>query len=396
MSLQRQSSSYENEILFLEFLKGEINILGERASNLIKELSSKSVNSECSSNEYKVTKKPNSKGPIPKSSNRRKTSSEPSSGKPSGKPNDSKKNVKTSTKPSAKPSRDAKNDPLPKGFRMDDFLPDNFDIKKFFPNDVAVSSHSSVNLTDGDFLPDGFNIGDLLLDDVVVSSHSSEDLTIGGDSSQVFTSDILPDDFDFGSLVLEDVQPRTVIHWKDVISGTQKPRDLNSKDYEYLSRLFRNSNDTKDVLPDALNRSVIYQVIGNGFCGFNALLALAHLYNIFPQSESYSYDFFMEILRNKLIQAGMDRERHNDFDIREVLRFSMEFFCHLDFKNFTVICICLDDQTFRFDSFGFQNIRNTFIIIHKDGHFNAMYFEKKDIEAVYARFSIQNTSTVSV
>jgi hypothetical protein len=352
MSLQR-SSSYEDELLMLKFLEEDINVLSERARNLRKELSSKSTNSKCSSNEYKVTKKPNSNGPIPKSANRRKNSSALSSGKPSG---------KKDVKPSAKPSLDYfKNDYLPLGFNIGDLLPDHIKIKDLSHDDVEVSCHSSVDFT-SDFLPEGFKISDI------------------------------PPEHPFW----DGIKQRTVIHWKDVISGTQNPIDLDPEDYEYLSRLFRNPNDTQDVLRDALNRSVIYQVIGNGFCGFNALLALAHLYKIFPQSESYSYDFFMEILRNKLIHAGMDRERHNDFDIREVLRFSNEFFCDIDFKDFAVICICLDDQTFRFDSFGLQNIRNTFVIIHKDGHFNAMYFEEKDIEAVYARFSIENTSPVSV
>jgi len=386
MSLQRQSSSYEDEILFLEFLKEEINILGERASNLIEELSSKSANSEGSSNEYKVTKKPNSKGPIPKTDNRRKISSAPSSSKPSGNPNYSKKNVKTSTKPSDKPSRDAKNDSLPKGFGMDDCLPDDIDIKKFFPNDVAVSSNSSGNLTDGDFLPDDIDISTLFPNDVAVSSHSSEDLTIGGDSSQVFTSDILHDDFDFGSLVLKDVQPRTVIYWKDVISGTQNPRQLERKHYDYLSRLFRNPDNTNDVLPAALNRAVIYQVIGNGFCGFNALIALVHIYDTIPKAGLYSYPVYKEMLEIKLNQSGFGREIHNNFDIREVLRFSEDFFDLIELKNFVVICINLDEQTSGMTNFGVQNMRNTFVIIYKGGHFDAMYFKEEDIEAVYHNF----------
>jgi hypothetical protein len=158
------------------------------------------------------------------------------------------------------------------------------------------------------------------------------------------------------------------------------------------SRSFADSNRqfiarfiSEQILGDPLTLHII--VRGNGFCGFNALLAL--LMKMFPEIKTWDYSVILAFIRDRLAVHGFTDQNPSVIDERLVRIVMREFLDYVDLpgmKRANFVIIALDEESINVDLAKNSLPENTFLIVHKGGHFNAIYVREEHRTTLYGIF----------
>lgn len=127
-------------------------------------------------------------------------------------------------------------------------------------------------------------------------------------------------------------------------------------------------------------------VRGNGFCGFNSVIGL--LIKIFGNPKEWNYGVFLEIIRNLLLEENFIDPDPSVIDeklIRSVMR---KFLNLIGMNQVTFAIIALDENTINVDYAESPNPADTFIILYKNGHFNALYCIEENRIKTYDTISV--------
>jgi len=143
----------------------------------------------------------------------------------------------------------------------------------------------------------------------------------------------------------------------------------------YIPRSITDDNTTKHMI-----------VRGNGFCFFNSMICL--LMQTFPQVEEWNYPNILDIIRSLLLEENFIDPNPSVIDEKLVRIVMRKFLNLMGMNQVTFAIIALDEGTLNVDFAENPNPADTFIILYKGGHFNALYCIESNRIQVYHMISI--------
>jgi hypothetical protein len=182
------------------------------------------------------------------------------------------------------------------------------------------------------------------------------------------------------------VPPPIHTHWGSVI---REMRQIT--EYCYYEKVLEIlGKDYVDVLKDTLKNAILIEVSGNGYCGFNSFIALMSM--IIQDCSRYSYEGLLEIISNsELNEPAINLgSRPRDFDIESVIQVMDLLLPSMGFPQYTAICLCIDEGTYKFKCSDSPNPENTFVLVHSGNHFNALYLDAEKRSQIYGIFSVRS------
>jgi hypothetical protein len=159
----------------------------------------------------------------------------------------------------------------------------------------------------------------------------------------------------------------------------------------------------KSLIPEnLLQKGTYYVARGDGKCFFNA--TLVQVIKMYPEISVMSYEYIMGLIESFLKKYPDPSENANDMDQDICVKTMKDLLSALDIPqpNFIVVSFGeIDSSTenrysYYFSSDGSNNLENTFILLHKNNHFDALYFPVEERKLIYGIFSALNSGVESV
>jgi len=135
---------------------------------------------------------------------------------------------------------------------------------------------------------------------------------------------------------------------------------------------------------NSLETSIHFGVRGNGFCGVNAFMAIAT--KLYPSLSSKEYQGILEIVQEYLLEKEVTNTDPNDIQDEHVVYIIRNLCSIFNIEGANIVIISLNPSQERNIIFDHRideyKPENTFILLHKDGHYSGVFLEDKVREDV--------------
>jgi len=179
--------------------------------------------------------------------------------------------------------------------------------------------------------------------------------------------------------------------WSSVVpDNPESLKDSFWKSDKKLDPLFINSFPFNPKLKRLLKRGIHIRTRGDGLCGVYSIMALLIKYFPLSISENMKYSDFIDLLspisRENGVEISINSRPHDieEHTLCTIMNQFMEAYIGVDqYPSIAIFDFETNTVLFKRSESSRCLMKNLFTIVHKDRHFEALFFNEKDRKDIY-------------